>query len=392
MYGFIKKIKNSLFIVLLSLFCSVCFAQNGLNGQIQKLIADFYKENQIGAVALAISFHDEQSPRMFNMGVIAQDDKTPIHIGNLFQVGSITKSFVASTILKLQKSGVLSINDNLGKWLPEYKRWSNITLKQLLNHTSGIYNFTDSEQFRTYLLSNKTAKISADELINYSIDEPLYFNPGEGWHYSNTGYVLLGKIIEKATHKKASTVLENLLLKNEDLNLINTAFVTHMYKQDIKKRMTHGYYMYSSGQGIDITNVSMSWLNTAGGIVANVYDLTRWIRHLFDGNILDDSSLNDFTSLVSVKNGQAIDKLSESEPEGYGLGIKAYKTKFDYIGVIWWHSGGTLGYKSLMMWLPKQKIAIAIAYNQVLVGQEVVPFSPNTVFVQKLLKRLNFIV
>lgn len=381
--------KKNFLILCLYFFCGSIFAQNSLNEKIQAVLHDFKEKNRIGAISMALSFPDEAAPRLFNTGSISAENETPVHMGNLFQTGSITKSFISAAILKLQEKGLLSIHDNLGQWLPEYAAFGNISIQQLLNHTSGIYNFTDSEKFRMYLFQNQGKKIEAEELIHFAAVESPYFNPGEGWHYSNTGYVLLGKILEKASGKKAHEVIEDLFLKNEAYNLVNSAFIPHQYPEATEKRMVHGYYQLFPGQAVDITAVSMSWMNTAGGMVSNSYDLVRWVRALFSGQILNTESFHAFTSLVSLRNGQPLQEPNASDFQAYGLGIQAYKSSFESMGIIWWHSGSTLGYKSLMMWLPRQKIAMAITFNQVMAGQENAPFSPETELPQKLLELLE---
>ncbi|WP_367606765.1 serine hydrolase domain-containing protein [Legionella sp. W05-934-2] len=360
-------------IIALTAVTLSAFAQypTTINRAIQSMVDEYRQANQLGAYTLAISFPDEQAPRIYNSGHTSKTNSNPVNIGSLFQVGSISKSFVAATILQLQQDNLLSIDDTIGSWLPEYKQWSNITIKQLLNHTSGIYNYTDSTSLKNKYMQDPMMELKDRELIGYAEKESLYFEPGQGWHYSNTGYVLLGLIIEKATGKKVETVIEEQLLNNPQLSLQNSYYVTHIAPQYIQDRMIHGYYEYSADNAVDVTPLSLSWAKSAGSIVSNSYDITHWIRMVFSGRVFDNESMSDFTEVVSVKSGQLLAKLTEEDDVGYGLGIQVYQTGLKKVDIVWWHSGGTLGYKSLMVWLPKQRIAITLDENKVIAGHEV---------------------
>lgn len=152
--------------------------------------------------------------------------------------------------------------------------------------------------------------------------------------------------------------------------------------------MLHGYYQLNTDNDIDITGYTMSWLNSAGGLVSNGSDLTVWIRSLFSGKLLNDNEFTEFTKLVSIIDGQPITAVNNQTPIGYGLGIQSLKTTFKNIDVIWWHSGGTIGYKTLMMWLPKQQLAVVVSYTQVVAGKEGIPFDPTTPFAQSILQTI----
>jgi D-alanyl-D-alanine carboxypeptidase len=131
-------------------------------------------------------------------------DTVAINTDMLFAIGSITKNFVATLTLKLVEEGVLSLDDPLSKWLPAYPHIdSDITLRQLLNHTSGIYMFWSNQQIWDDLKKNRTKIWTPQEVLSY-VKEP-YFPPGKGYRYSNTNYLLIAMIIEKATGSNLST-------------------------------------------------------------------------------------------------------------------------------------------------------------------------------------------
>lgn len=358
------------------------------NNNLQKLLDDFRSKNDIGAASIAISFPNETSPRLFFSGTIAKSSEQKLNIGNLSQVNSITKSFIAVTTLKLQERGLLSLNDTLEQWLPEYSRWKLINLRQLMNHTSGIYNYTDVEAFRQILLTEPSHYFSPNELINYAHGENDYFMSGQGWHYSNTNYVLLGQIIEKASGVKIEELI-NDLIKSDYIFLNNTRMVSHLLPNNFKERIVHGYLMINQTQFLDTTDFSYSWQNTAGYMVSNSYDVVQWIRVLFSGQLLKKNSIDEFYHLVSQMDGQPLEMVSEHEPDAYGLGMMVWSSDYNTIGTVWWHSGGGIGYKSLMMWLPNQKISIAIQYNKVNISELNDPFSPKKDFPRKILQLIE---
>ncbi|KTD64534.1 serine hydrolase domain-containing protein [Legionella spiritensis] len=385
-----NKIVFFSFITLFLFYTSACTAISPVkNGEFQHLIDEFRIANHIGAITLAVSFPGETAPRLFNSGETETGNGIPANIGSLVQIGSLTKSFIAAMILKQEERGALSLNDKLGTWLPEYPDWADVSIRQLLNHTSGIYNYTDSEEFRHFLLANPDTYLKPDTLIHYAAQNSPYFAPGAGWHYSNTGYVLLGKILEKITRKPLDILLNDTLHDNLRVPLNNTFFVPHLCSKEIRQRIIHGYYFFSPDQPLDITDYSLSWMNSAGGLVSNTYDLTNWIRALFSGKILQPQSFARLTELVSIQSGQPLPQVNGVDTTGYGLGIQACKTTFANLDTIWWHSGGTAGYKTLMMWLPNQKIAIAVSFNQVMSGQEAVPLSPDTVLPSAILRLIS---
>jgi D-alanyl-D-alanine carboxypeptidase len=374
--------------ILILFYGQLVFAsQPDINPLFQKAIDDFRTSHHLPSATLTISYPDESSLRHFVSGTVTKDSDIAINNDHLFQVGSITKSFIASIILKMQSQGKLHLDDPFVNYLPEYSQWNGVTIRQLLNHTSGIFNYTESMAFRTYLMTHPYDYITPDQLIDYAAAQPKYFEAGSGWHYSNSNYVLLGKLIERIEHKSIDDLMNQYLLSN--INLTNSFFVKHLYSETIQSRMMHGYYVLNANHAIDITNFSMSWLSSAGGIVSNGNDLTQWILGLFNGTWLNTGELREFTQLVSRENGQPIDGVNADHPNGYGLGIYANKSELANIDMIWWHSGGTTGYKTLMMWLPKQRVALTLNYTQINAGEENIPFDPSTPLAQEVLKLIS---
>lgn len=288
-----------------------------------------------------------------NSGKTGLDSLKPITQDTLFQVGSTTKFFTASLILKLVEMNVLSLDDPLSKWLPNYPHWSNITILQLLNHTSGIYDYINS-RFWWFRLDWFPHKVwQPEDLVAIAYRHPLYFPTGNGWHYSNTDYVLLGMIVEKATHQSFESVLDSLILSRMQPSLSHTYYLSGDTPDDIKQQLAQGY---RNGQR-EMTDINTSWLQAGGALNSNPDDLSSAYATIFSGKILSADSLKKLTTFVSIENGMLSSSIQETS---YGLGVfRVLSTQ----GIIWFTPGLTPGYTSMVAWMPCDKIAFSYAMN-----------------------------
>lgn len=200
----LSKIK---IIIFLNFIASIFFAGSAfseslqyINNGIQKIIDDDRVKYDIPGVEVSISFPNEASPRNFVSGTTTINGATLIKADTLFQIGSETKSFTAITLLQLEAEKLLSLDDQIGKWLPHIPHtWKKATIRQLLNHTSGIFNYVEADEFWDAEYKNLKRVWTDKELIHFALHKKPYFLPGQGWHYSNTNYVLAGMIIKAAT-------------------------------------------------------------------------------------------------------------------------------------------------------------------------------------------------
>ena len=215
----------------------------------------------------------------------------------IFQVGSMTKQFTAAVILKLVEQQKLSLDDKVSKYFPDLKRGDEITIKNLLTHTSGL-----SEIFRDtlFLKENKQKPISKQKLLSFFIDKPLYFNPGTQYAYCNSGYVLLGLIIEKVSGKSYEQIVRDYILK--PLKMVHSGF-DFAGLQSRQKAL--GYIKFSRSESIS----SMPWDSTAtysaGSLYSTAHDLHLWHKGLLHNKVLTKESLaKAYTPFL----------------EGYGLG------------------------------------------------------------------------
>ena len=287
---------------------------------------------------------------------------------SLYRVGSNTKLYIAVIILQLESERKISINDSLFKYFPiEYPKWSEVKISQLLNMTSGINNYLgkDINPIPPKFLLEPSYHYTKEELLNLVVHDNLNFKPGERWEYSNTNYILLGKIIENVTKNSLSDELKNRILIPLSLN--QTFFVEHLPNNEIPNNeipnnelenlMTGYFYGYSilSPNGFDVKDFSLSQASSAGGMIANTINLNKFLRTLFTNNklLLNDSQFNKLISRVDINN---------RVNDYYGFAIfDVYNFKFNTSEYM--HTGGVFGFSSKMSFLPEQNISYAYAIN-----------------------------
>ena len=254
----------------------------------------------------------------------------------IFQIGSTTKEFTAAVILKLAEQHKLTLQDKLSTYFPGYKRGDEITIKHLLTHTSGIYE----------ILRNHTAVMesvsprSKERMLSFFIDKPLDFNPGTQYSYCNSGYILLGLIIEKVTGQTYQDVVRNFILK--PLNMIHTGFDFAGLKSTAK---VMGYTKYTQ----KIHEPSVPWDSTAtfsaGSLYSTVKDLYLWHKGLLNYKIYSKSSMEEATTPFL---------------EGYGLGCwidTLYNKK------IVSHGGNILGFTGYFGRIQEEDVSVILLNN-----------------------------
>jgi CubicO group peptidase (beta-lactamase class C family) len=243
----------------------------------------------------------------------------------IFQVGSMTKQFTAAVILKLAEQHKLSIDDKISKYFPNFKRGNEITIKNLLTHTSGL-----SEIFRDtfFLKENKQKHISKEKLLSFFIDKPFYFDPGTQYSYCNSGYILLGLIIEKVSGKSYEQMVRDFILK--PLKMTHSGFDFAGLKS---KEKALGYIKFSTTQNI----FSMPWDSTftysAGSLYSTVGDLFLWHNGLLNHKILSKESLaKAYTPFLEGYGlGCWIDTLYQKRVISHGGNIEGFTSYFGRI-------------------------------------------------------------
>ncbi|MCU1498064.1 MAG: beta-lactamase [Acidimicrobiales bacterium] len=246
-----------------------------------------------------------------------------------FRVGSVTKTFVATVVLQLVAAGKMTLDDTLETWLPGLVPGGDgITVRQLLDHTSGVFNFTNDETFLATLAAEPTRIFAPRELVAHATAHPPVFPPGTDWSYSNTNFVLAGLIIEEVTGSTVAAELGHRIF--EPLGLHHTTFPYS--SATITGYHAHGYVLSSDGRLVDVTGMSPSWAWAAGAIVSTAEDLARFYRALLGGRLLPPEQLAQMKDIVVV-----------TPTSGYGLGLQVQDLP---CGRVWGHGGAVPGYSN----------------------------------------------
>jgi D-alanyl-D-alanine carboxypeptidase len=252
-----------------------------------------------------------------------------------FRVGSITKTFVASVAGQLAAEGTLNLDDPVERWLPGVvPNGPAITLRELLGHRSGLFDYLEDPQvLAPYLSGNLGRRWTPDELIAISNAHPPLFAPGAQLSYSNTNYILLGRAIEAATGRPIGVELSERIFK--PLRLRSTLYPTG---QSIPGAHAHGYFFPARGRPRDTTRVSPTHAGAAGAVVSTADDLARFYRALLSGQVVPPDQLAQMQTLTQPSGGAGQGGL-----QGYGLGLFTVGTR---CGTRWGHDGGVAGYNS----------------------------------------------
>ncbi|CAN5129209.1 hypothetical protein BH20BAC1_BH20BAC1_28330 [soil metagenome] len=247
--------------------------------------------------------------------------------------------------MKLQEQGKLSVHDPLSKFLPGFPRGDEVTIDELLTHTSGIHSYTSRPDF----ISRVTQTISADTLVAFIQKDPYDFNPGERYLYNNSAYFILGYIIGKVSDMPYGEFLQKYFF--QPLGMANTG----VHYAGIKlSNEAKGYVRKDAAYDTSI-NWDMSWAGGAGALYSTVADLLKWNRALYGGTILHDSSLQAALTPAKLKNGETI-----SPFYGYGLGLGM--GKYRGLGYVQ-HSGGLHGFLTQLSFYPNDSLTVVMFTN-----------------------------
>lgn len=270
-------------------------------------------------------------------------NKIPATPDTKFRIGSVTKQFTAAAILKLQEKNLLSVNDKLSKFIPDFPRGDEVTIHQLLTHTSGIHSYTSKPDF----IDKVTKTIVPDSLISSFKNDPYDFNPGEKMLYNNSAYFLLGYIIGKVSGKPYEAYLKETFF--DPLHMKNTG----VHYAGIKLEHEAKGYARNNNKYDTATNWDMSWAGGAGAMYSTVDDLLKWNQALYGGKVLSEKSFNEALTPVVLKNGEL-----PAMKYGYGLVFTKFRGQ-DIVS----HGGGLHGFITQLAYFPKDKLTIVMFSN-----------------------------
>jgi D-alanyl-D-alanine carboxypeptidase len=328
---------------------------------LQTWLAERAPIEKVTGIAAYVSLGDPGPAIEAFAGTVRQTPSdAPVSQDTLFHMGSTSKSFTAAVILKLEAAGKLSLDDTIGRWLPQYPAWQNVTIRRLLNMTSGIPTYDAESVFMKDYAAHPAAFFSQQRLVSYVTRAPRK----PGYTYSNTNYVLAEMIIEKATGDSYAHQLYRRIL--QPLNLRDLYYREHLYPPRVTAREPAGYFFLDQARplapllGRDLSRNSLSWARSAGGIVGTLSQMTAWDRALYSGVLLPARQQAELLSLVSTTTGKPIQSTSPNE-SGFGLGVQQGTN--DKFGTHWAYKGGTFGFRTLHVYLPASGLVIAVSLN-----------------------------
>ena len=355
-----RKIIHFIVVCLLAatVVCGQSTNTTALKTALQLRLDEWHKAGSFPGATLGVVLPNGESFDLA-VGFSDRENKTPMKATDRMPAGSVGKTFAAATALQLIKEGKLNLDDKIEKylggeqWFPRLPNAKDITVRQLMNHTSGLVRYEFKEQFTKDLTTNPDKVWKPAELVSYLLDEKAPFEAGKGWDYSDTNYIVLGMIIEKVTGRKFYDEANRRLLK--PLKLTDTI------PQDGPrlKGVVQGYAGPNNPfggtdamlvNGKFTVNPQFEW--TGGGYVSTAHDLARWAKMFYEGKAFSPDLL------PQVVDGVAAPMLGRESK--YGLGAIIRKTS---IGTSYGHSGFFPGYMTDMMYFPEQKIAVAVQVN-----------------------------
>jgi D-alanyl-D-alanine carboxypeptidase len=295
-------------------------------------------------------------------GVADLDSRQPVNGNGFFRIGSNTKTFLSVVVLQLVAEHRLSLDDTVGHWLPGVVHGNGndggtITVRELLQHTSGLHDYTDDLQAR---ITSPEAyrklefrQFSRHDLLNIALAHRPDSAPGAAWNYSNTNYILLGMVIDKVTHDS----WENQVTRR----IIIPLGLRHTYAPGTSTRLPRphatGYLIFDKNTRIDTTAENMSWADSAGALISTAADLTRFWNAIGRGALLGPAQTREMRQTVPATGGD-----SASVPGSrYGLGI--FFIPLSCGGGYWSHEGDVPGYNTIGAVSRDGRTTVALSVN-----------------------------
>jgi D-alanyl-D-alanine carboxypeptidase len=314
----------------------------------------------ISAAGLSVSLPGSRSTIDVSAGTTTFGGSVPVRPDSVWQIGSNTKAFTSVLLLQLEAEHRLSIDDPLGRWLPQYPQWRDVTIRRLLNMTSGIPTYDDQPAWYADYAADPHTYFSPERLVGYVLDAPAT----SGYSYSNTNYVLAEMIIERVTGDSYQDQLYRRLI--DPLHLRDLYYRPDVYPAWVTSREPAGYFFHHDFPlpqllGRDVSRDTLSWARAAGAIISTMSDLTRWERALYSGRLLPPKQQSELESLVSLTTGQPISSTSASDPRGFGLGVAQITDP--ELGTLWFYEGQGFAFRVVHAYFPDSGLIIAVGLN-----------------------------
>ena len=314
-------------------------ARRALVTRLDSIATDFLKEGPASGMTIAVVSKGD-TLLLRGYGERDREKHLPAEAGTVYRVASITKQFTAAAVMRLVERGAVKLDDPVTRHLPQYPQWASVTVRQLLNHTSGIPSYTSSAEWRPHLNEQHTPA----RIVAYVEKSPFDFPPGSQFRYNNTGYVLLGMLLEQVTKQPYAALMDREFFKP-----LGMRSATYCPSRATDAAHAVGY-QHQGGAWRQSDPLDMSHPYSAGALCMSVPDYLRWQSALHRGRIVSARSLALMAGPESLTAGDR-----KGTPTGYGMGLAT--------GMVGTHStiqhGGSInGFSTQQYWFPKDSLSV----------------------------------
>jgi CubicO group peptidase (beta-lactamase class C family) len=317
-----------------------------LRGRIDRIATQVLEQTGVPSASVAVVEHGKLVYTQA-YGKARLEPATPATPEMRYSIGSISKQFTAAAILLLQEEGKLSLDDTVGKYVPGLTRGNEVTIRQILSHTSGYQDYWPED----YVMTPMLAPESAQQILDTWGKKPLDFEPGTQWQYSNTNFVIAGRIVEQITGKPLMDLLTQRIFHPLKMKSVWNSDETRLTQADAT-----AYYRHALGPLRVAPKEGRGWMFAAGELAMTAHDLALWDRSLIAQNLLKPESYKEMFTEVKLKDGKGTH---------YGLGVEVMD-RGGHRSIE--HSGEVSGFVSDNEVLVDDGVAVAVLTNQDAVG------------------------
>ncbi len=343
---FASKLRPVIFVATLASAVVPTAAQSTLSPELRQKIdqsaGDVLTRTGVPSASVAI-VKDGQIAYLRAYGDARLEPRTPARPEMRYSIGSISKQFTATAILLLQEQGKLSLDDKVAKFIPDLTRANEVTIRQLLSHTSGYQDYWPQDYVPPFMMQ----AITANRILDLWARKPLDFDPGTKWQYSNTNFVIAGVIVEKASGMPLLDFLHQKIF-----DPLGMKSVTNTDQEKLGDSDPTGYLRYALGPLRPAPKEGKGWLFAAGELAMSAADLAKWDLSIIDQKVLKPSSYKEFETEILLKNGLGT---------GYGLGVHVTSESGRRVLE---HDGEVSGFTSQNNVFPDDHVAIVVLTNQ----------------------------
>lgn len=342
--------KKNILLQIICIFCVITFVNNAhsqknlnnLETKLTNVIDSVYSASKVPGITVGVWKKDFTYKKSVGKAdVLTGKDRK---FDDKIRIGSITKTFVATVILQLVDERRINLDDPLSKYYPDYPNSENITIRQMLDMTSGIPDYIEDPVVLKSFVYERSDKYTPEQLYEITKKMKASFPPGTGWEYSNGNYNMLGMLIEMITGNKIQDEIYKRIIQPH--NLKNTSYPT---SPDMEGEYSHGYMKDTlTSELIDVTVIDPSITWAAGCMISDFDDLKIYALALANGTMLSKESQNERLKFINTSVNSFL---------GYGLGI------FNLEGFIG-HNGGITGYNTTMCYSPELETVIIVSVNE----------------------------